>query len=123
MGWYADACLLQLARFDRYDGGVSGWAERACYGKRLLSGDDTVLTVIYGSRQHYTFCLRGLRCGCEYLLAARRRCGVEIWQSRGWVKWRRLVNVGQVFRKENCNQLKLLFQVPMLVVVAAVGPR
>ena len=25
---YANACLLQPARFDRYDGGVSGWAER-----------------------------------------------------------------------------------------------
>ena len=25
------------------------------FGKRLLSGDDTVLTAMYGSRQHYSF--------------------------------------------------------------------
>ena len=57
VGWYADACLLQLARFDHYDRGAGGLNERNLnnFGKRLLSGDDTVLIGMCSSRQHYTF--------------------------------------------------------------------
>jgi hypothetical protein len=57
VGCYADARLLQLARFDHYDGGVDGLNERNVnnFGKYLLSGDDTVLTVTHSSRRHYTF--------------------------------------------------------------------
>ena len=70
VGCLADARLLQLAQFDLCDGGVGGLNERNVndFGKYLLSGDNTVLTITHSS-QHYTFCpfaVCGPRCGCGY---------------------------------------------------------